>query len=610
MKKLLLTLSLILIPFFCGNIYSQTVLCTYKNGYYHKSGNTWREYRPKIKDGVWATYTEYKTDINFYYLKNDKGSVCVPKKSTAPFYIYNYKTSKWDAGDTPIDIYYNCPNNGGQLYCYKGGVFVKSGNKWTHYEKYSTSPKTYEQYLVNDIFIYVRNVKDNTPAYCIPQSEKYGFFIYKNKKWESLGYATAIYDRWNSQSYAGNYSNSSNQKSTASTNTSKTSTSSNKSTSAQNNNNTINGHEYVDLGLSVLWATCNVGALTPEGYGEHYSWGDWNEKQDYSRPKYYSKIGTNIAGTQYDVAHRKWGGSWQMPTADQFRELIVNCTHEYTMINGVRVLKLTGRNGKSIFFPGAGIRWDYDVFHSERVGRYWTSTSNADDSRYAEAFNIEVKSKGCYVGTYERYYGFSVRPVSKKISTKPAGNANSVSKSKQGSINGHNYVDLGLSVKWATCNVGASSPSGYGDYYAWGETSTKSGKYDKDTYRFYKNKKMEYLGRDISGTSYDVARQKWGGTWRMPREAEFRELIAKCTWTWTSQDGHFGFRVSRNGNSIFLPAVGFHNYSSMTDVNITGNYWSSTGGYQEATLMKINKNGPVIYDFYRELGFCIRPVSE
>jgi hypothetical protein len=610
MEKRLLTLSLILIPFFCGNIFSQTVLCTYKNGYYHKNGNTWREYRPKIKDGVWATYTEYKTDISFYYLKNDKGAICVPKKSTVPFYRYNYKTSKWDAGDTPIDIYYNCPNNGVQLYCYKGGVFVKSGNKWTHYEKNSTSPKTYEQYIVNDIFIYVRDVGNNTPAYCIPQSEKHRFFIYKNKKWESLGYATAIYDKWNPQAYAGNYSNPSNQKSTASTNTSKTSTSSSKSTSAQNDNYTINGHEYVDLGLSVLWATCNVGALTPEGYGEHYSWGDWNEKQYYNKPNYYYKIGLNISGTQYDVAHRKWGGSWMMPTAEQFKELMVNCTHEYTMIKGVRVLKFTGRNGKSIFFPVAGTRWKYDFYDNERIGRYWASTINSEDSYYADAFIIEYKRSGCYVSTGERYSGFSVRPVSKKISTKPAGNANSVSKNKQGSINGHNYVDLGLSVKWATCNVGASSPSGYGDYYAWGETSTKSGKYDKDTYRFYKNNKMEYIGRDISGTSNDVARQKWGGTWRMPREAEFRELIAKCTWTWTSQDGHFGFRVSRNGNSIFLPAVGFHNYSEMSNVNKSGNYWSSTGGYQEATLLKIYENGPVIYDFYRELGFCIRPVSE
>ena len=609
MKKLLLTLSLILIPFFCGNIISQTVLCTYKNGYYLKNGNTWREYRPKIKDGVWATYTESKTDINFYYLKNDKGDVCVPKKSTLPFYTYNYKTSKWDVGDTPIDIYYNCPNNGGQLYCYKGGVFVKSGNKWTHYEKNTTAQKTYEQYSVDENFYYVRNVKDNTPAYSIPQSEKNGVFIYKNKKWESLGYATAIYDKWNPKSYAGNYSNSSNQKSTASTKTSKTSSSSNKSTSAQNNNNTINGHEYVDLGLSVLWATCNVGALTPEGYGEHYTWGDWNEKQSYNRPKQYSNIGSDIAGTQHDVAHVKWGGSWVMPTATQFHELRDRCTYEYTTIKGVRVLKLTGPNGRSIIFPAAGSRWGLDVFNSGSYGRYWTSTLYPEDnSSYALAFTFS--RDGCFVKNQERFYGFSVRPVSKKITTNPAGNANSVNKNRQGSINGHNYVDLGLSVKWATCNVGASSPSGYGDYYAWGETSTKSGSYEKDTYRFYKNKEMEYLGRDISGTSYDVAKQKWGGSWRMPREAEFRELIAKCTWTWTSQDGHFGYRVSRNGNSIFLPAAGFHNRSTMTNVNTGGHYWSSTGGYQEATLLKFEKTCQVIFDFYRELGFCIRPVSE
>ena len=144
-----------------------------------------------------------------------------------------------------------------------------------------------------------------------------------------------------------------------------------------------------------------------------------------------------------------------------------------------------------------------------------------------------------------------------------------------GTINGHEYVDLGLSVKWATCNVGASSPKEYGDYYAWGETSTKSS-YDEDN--------CETWGKsisDIKGTSRDVARVKWGGSWRLPTLDEFKELLDEdnCIWKWTTCNGVNGCCVlsKKNGNSIFLPAVGFISHgASYGLVSQTGNYWSST----------------------------------
>ena len=142
-----------------------------------------------------------------------------------------------------------------------------------------------------------------------------------------------------------------------------------------------------------------------------------------------------------------------------------------------------------------------------------------------------------------------------------------------GFVNDHGYVDLGLSVKWATCNVGASSPSDYGDYYAWGETSTKSS-YDIDNSKTY-DKSMS----NISGnSSYDVARYRWGGSWRLPTKAEFQELIDKCTWTWTTQGGHNGYKVTSkaNGKSIFLPAAGWRYGPSSNDVGERGYYWSST----------------------------------
>ena len=128
-------------------------------------------------------------------------------------------------------------------------------------------------------------------------------------------------------------------------------------------------------------------------------------------------------------------------------------------------------------------------------------------------------------------------------------------------INGHEYVDLGLpsGLKWATCNVGASSPSDYGNYYAWGETSTKSEYTESNSKTRGKN-----MG-DIGGNSaYDAARANWGGSWRLPTKAEFEELLNRCTWTWTSQNGHKGYLVKGpNGRSIFIPAAGGRDGSSL-----------------------------------------------
>ena len=140
-----------------------------------------------------------------------------------------------------------------------------------------------------------------------------------------------------------------------------------------------------------------------------------------------------------------------------------------------------------------------------------------------------------------------------------------------GTINGHEYVDLGLSVKWATCNVGASKPEDYGNYYAWGETSTKSS-YTSDNSKTF-GKQMN----DIKGNSqYDAARANWGSTWRLPTKAELEELENKCTWTWTTQNGVKGYKVTGpNGNSIFLPAAGSRYGSSPNNAGERGYYWSS-----------------------------------
>ena len=179
-----------------------------------------------------------------------------------------------------------------------------------------------------------------------------------------------------------------------------------------------------------------------------------------------------------------------------------------------------------------------------------------------------------------------------------------------GTINGHDYVDLGLSVKWATCNIGASSPSDYGNYYAWGETYTKSEYTYKNSKTYGKN-----IG-DISGTpDYDAARANWGGTWRMPNKAEFEELKEKCTGEWVTYKGHKGYKVTSktNGKSIFLPAAGRRYGASLCLVGEYGYYWSSTPDESNTNIAYSLDLHSLYYGTSwscRDNGFTVRPVSE
>ena len=179
-------------------------------------------------------------------------------------------------------------------------------------------------------------------------------------------------------------------------------------------------------------------------------------------------------------------------------------------------------------------------------------------------------------------------------------------------INGHEYVDLGLSVKWATCNVGASKPEEYGNHYAWGETSTKSSYTEINSVTW--GKKLN----DISGNpTYDVARKQWGSPWRLPTKAEFEELLNEnnCTWTWTTQNGINGYKVTskKNGNSIFLPAAGWRVGTSLDGQGTGGHYRSSTPRESDSSgayslLIKSGYHGTNSY--YRRGGHSVRPVSE
>ena len=159
-------------------------------------------------------------------------------------------------------------------------------------------------------------------------------------------------------------------------------------------------------------------------------------------------------------------------------------------------------------------------------------------------------------------------------------------------------VDLGLSVLWASCNLGASSPEEYGDYYAWGETETKDD-YSWSTYKFktgtglfsYFSKYNNDDNKRVLDSDDDAAHVKLGGKWRIPTHAECTELENNCTWTWTNDYNGTGVKgkivTASNGNSIFLPAAGYRDNTSLNDAESRGNYWSSS----------LNKDGIADPDF-------------
>ena len=176
-------------------------------------------------------------------------------------------------------------------------------------------------------------------------------------------------------------------------------------------------------------------------------------------------------------------------------------------------------------------------------------------------------------------------------------------------------IDLGLpsGTKWACCNVGANKPEAYGDYYAWGETQTKS-TYNRLTYKHYNGteESCRNLGSDIAGTQYDVAHVKWGGSWVMPSEAQQDELRNNCTSEWTTKNGVNGriFR-GKNGNSIFLPAAGYRSLDKLSFSGSVCNYWSSTQSpsltYYACSLLFSTVNLPFLG--LRATGLSVRPVS-
>ncbi len=483
-----------------------------------------------------------------------------------------------------------------------------------------------------------------------------------------------------------------------------------------------NGHGYVDLGLSTLWATCNVGADNPVEYGDYFAWGEtepyykpgyaraekakWKKGKErgYSWDSYSYCEGSESTMTKYcvssthgqvddkhileladDAAHVNWGGEWRIPSAAEVSEL-TNLDNtiwtwygignsEFGGVAGFKVQsKKPGYTDNFIFLPAAGRYYGDEFDFAGMGGSYWYNTLYGFEFCYSYSAGVfglnEEPDKARGFST--RAQGFSVRPVCRKTDVPtpearpmPSGTdltfTPNTPKVKPGAPmpmdipgleinvdsngtkhimalpedyysnkeNGYSYVDLGLSVKWATCNIGADEPYVAGDLYAWGETAPKS-EYTWENYKFCNGMEDGWiaqlskynLSRDLGPVdkrtvlqqSDDAAHVNLGGKWRMPTRDECNELIDNCTFVWAFMNGVAGYIVISNkpgytDRFIFLPT------NTTTDqgygiIKMCSYYWSSTlneaimdvgdyPGSTEAYTMYILKLGEM-YDVWKD----------
>lgn len=410
--------------------------------------------------------------------------------------------------------------------------------------------------------------------------------------------------------------------------------------------------EYVDLGLPSgnLWATCNLGASSPEAYGDYYAWGEVEPKKEYTYPnhKWYKEGAPSLGFTKYnnedgkltlededDAVIQKLGNGWRTPTLADFRELTNQklTTIKKTTLNGVVGYQITSkRNKKSIFIPCAGFKQDKpqtrEISSSEEVAICMTNL-RCIDYKVFNAWSFAFQNDR--IGRYgkRRPDGISIRPV--KGPGVPVPN---------------NCVDLGLDsgLLWAKCNLGTTEPTEPDDYYAWGELSTKKEYYSDNYKHFGKHGVIKYNekdGKEVLELEDDAARVNLGVGYRIPTQKDWEELLEDCKWEAVTTtlpeivDPSQKKVIARwkvtgpNGNSIVLPTTsGFRadGWFVQRDYNIyytTANLYpaeqlSDKDKYQKAVAltwpMFETSSGsieePSFASIYRDFGIVVRPVFD
>lgn len=423
--------------------------------------------------------------------------------------------------------------------------------------------------------------------------------------------------------------------------------------------------DYVNLGLNVVWATCNLGAENREDVGDYFAWGAIEKTNEYSWASYKYCNGSSSSLTKYstpqygwqgywdyyqtlleqdDAAYVTYGEGWRVPTIEDFNELIDNCTWRWTILNGVSGYKISskkpGYNDRYIFLPAAGYKDGSSVDFIGIDGYYWTN-KNYSDRPYV-ANDLHFNSNSILIKGDNRCLGMLIRPVgnlgikdteglslsharldmlkgeepaylyflrkysdysiqeqditesadwyssNKSVATVAKGEVTVIGEGScviTALYGGRKYtcsvqvsdptaeyvVDLGLSVKWLSRNIGAYYPWDHGDRYAWGETVIKD-VYSESNYKGSYTK-YNQSGKTVLEPEDDVAHLTLSGSYgkyRIPTLKELEELLDtnNCSWTFTHLNGVGGYKVTgKNGDygTIFIPALGAYWSSSLYD---------------------------------------------
>ena len=215
----------------------------------------------------------------------------------------------------------------------------------------------------------------------------------------------------------------------------------------------ISEMKEVDLGLSVKWCGYNLGAKSPEEYGDYYAWGNFYTQESYTSSSYTFDYAWkyNISGTSSDIAHEQMGGEWRMPTSDEIKELTEKCKFTQITYKDVKGFKITGPNGNSIFMPLAGYKKGTSDYAKNEHGYYWSGTSDGNGN----AEMLSLISKGNADKIYH-YYGLPIRPVKGLLPDTPRKNLDI--------LDALEYDEM-VPVEGGTFNMGAQKENSSGVNY-------------------------------------------------------------------------------------------------------------------------------------------------
>ena len=383
---------------------------------------------------------------------------------------------------------------------------------------------------------------------------------------------------------------------------------------------------YIDLGLSVMWGSCNLLASSPADWGMQVKWGEttlssgyeWSDYKWYASgsswsdvtfTKYVGENGDNVyLELEDDAANANLHDKWRIPTVDECYELINNCTWTPATLDGQPGYRITsnipGYTENAIFIP---------VWSRDYTTCYWTNMLSTD-GRSTSGLTFNIYEQGytyiAGIGDSGRCYPAPIRPV---YDPNMAGSGDQTA----------SYVDLGLpsGTLWATKNVNATSPEDVGEGFAWGETQRPVYSYQWEYYKWTASGTTEddvtfskYLyndGRRVDlELADDAAHAILGGKWRMPNSDEMYELTNQAQWEMDQVGSVNGYRVTGpNGNSIFLPAQ--YSWSS----GWSGEYWTGSLGMdsrsRDAFEVYFDYRGQVFFSTTARLSMLpIRPVYD